>query len=306
MLQRCCVSSVIGNALPRVCAAHSIAARPGCERARPARRGAGLVVYSRAFIFPPRPRSGSRDHRLRPVAGKEELWLLPSSAVRCLPSSCVACSCCARSPRSRPLSEGLNLKETQEKTLESFDKPNPHFALACSECHAGSRSSARTPPTPWPSSTARGATWSSARSATTRWTTSTPSTSTRPGPSRRSPRRRSCRWGRAGRRRGASSARPATSSTPGPPASSSCGASPNGRTRRRSPARPSRTGGICARPATARTWRGRRPTRERRAAPGPAPSATRCSPARAFRWSSPAGSPKSAISATPPPRGATT
>ena len=33
-------------------------------------------------------------------------------------------------------SEGLNLGETQEKSLESFDKPNPHFALDCSECHA--------------------------------------------------------------------------------------------------------------------------------------------------------------------------
>jgi len=32
---------------------------------------------------------------------------------------------------------GLNLKETLQKSLESFDKPNPHFSLACSECHAG-------------------------------------------------------------------------------------------------------------------------------------------------------------------------
>ena len=34
------------------------------------------------------------------------------------------------------LSEGLNLGETQEKSIETFDKPNPHFALDCSECHA--------------------------------------------------------------------------------------------------------------------------------------------------------------------------
>jgi hypothetical protein len=31
---------------------------------------------------------------------------------------------------------GLNLGEQLEKTVESFDKPNPHFDLACTECHA--------------------------------------------------------------------------------------------------------------------------------------------------------------------------
>lgn len=33
--------------------------------------------------------------------------------------------------------QGLNLKETEEKVLAVFDRPNPHFALACSECHEG-------------------------------------------------------------------------------------------------------------------------------------------------------------------------
>jgi len=43
---------------------------------------------------------------------------------------------CALSPLPAG-AEGLNLREAQEKTIESFDKPNPHFALSCSECHAG-------------------------------------------------------------------------------------------------------------------------------------------------------------------------
>ena len=54
---------------------------------------------------------------------------------------------CALSPLPAG-SEGLKLKEAQEKSLESFDKPNPHFELACSECHAGSPVPARTPPRP--------------------------------------------------------------------------------------------------------------------------------------------------------------
>jgi len=31
--------------------------------------------------------------------------------------------------------QGLKLKETETKVLEIFDRPNPHFALACSDCH---------------------------------------------------------------------------------------------------------------------------------------------------------------------------
>lgn len=33
--------------------------------------------------------------------------------------------------------QGLKLKETEEKVLETFDRPNPHFAFACAECHDG-------------------------------------------------------------------------------------------------------------------------------------------------------------------------
>jgi predicted CXXCH cytochrome family protein len=32
---------------------------------------------------------------------------------------------------------GLNLEAAKDKTVEAFDKPNPHFELECSECHEG-------------------------------------------------------------------------------------------------------------------------------------------------------------------------
>ena len=31
--------------------------------------------------------------------------------------------------------QGLKLKETETKVLDIFDRPNPHFALSCSDCH---------------------------------------------------------------------------------------------------------------------------------------------------------------------------
>jgi hypothetical protein len=33
--------------------------------------------------------------------------------------------------------QGLGLREAEDKVLEAYDRPNPHFALACSECHVG-------------------------------------------------------------------------------------------------------------------------------------------------------------------------
>src|SRR5512133_787713 len=33
--------------------------------------------------------------------------------------------------------QGLKLREAEEKVLETFDRPNPHFSLACSDCHEG-------------------------------------------------------------------------------------------------------------------------------------------------------------------------
>jgi predicted CXXCH cytochrome family protein len=38
---------------------------------------------------------------------------------------------------SAAAAQGLKLKEAEEKVLETYDRPNPHFALACSECHDG-------------------------------------------------------------------------------------------------------------------------------------------------------------------------
>lgn len=33
--------------------------------------------------------------------------------------------------------QGLKLDQATDKTMETYDKPNPHFDLACSECHTG-------------------------------------------------------------------------------------------------------------------------------------------------------------------------
>ena len=71
------------------------------------------------------------------MAGKEE-GLTPTVNHRALsaPALLTMALLCALSPPPAA-AEGLNLKETLEKSLDSFDKPNPHFALACAECHAG-------------------------------------------------------------------------------------------------------------------------------------------------------------------------
>lgn len=49
----------------------------------------------------------------------------------------LAAALLAALPPLPAFAEGLNLRETREKSLESLDKPNPHFSLSCSECHAG-------------------------------------------------------------------------------------------------------------------------------------------------------------------------
>ncbi len=62
------------------------------------------------------------------LAGKRRALVVPGLLAMVL--------LCAPSPLPAA-SDSLNLRETQEKFLEPVDKPNPHFALACSECHLG-------------------------------------------------------------------------------------------------------------------------------------------------------------------------
>jgi len=129
---------------------------------------------------------------------------------------------CALSPLPG-FSEGLNLKETQEKSLESFDKPNPHFALACSECHAGNPILGK--------DTADTVTFVNGEGGSVDLCEKCHDPMDNIHPVNVDPAQAV------------------------PPVSSSCGAFPHGRTRRSPSAPPSRTGGICARPATAGTRR---------------------------------------------------
>ena len=55
--------------------------------------------------------------------------LLAAIAVLCLPVA---------SGDANAAGQGLNLGEAEEKVLEALDRPNPHFSLPCSECHAES------------------------------------------------------------------------------------------------------------------------------------------------------------------------
>ena len=225
-----------------------------------------------------------------------------------LPVAALALALTLALPRHAP-AQGLKLDTATEKEADLYDRPNPHFELECTECHGAEAGRGRDVGDREVRQRRRGE-----RQALLHL----------PRPVRQHPpdRRRPDQGHAAGAgcppisrsRRSAStrarwSARPAISSTPRPPASSCCAASPSPRSPRTSPRPSSPTAASSARPATARSCARRARTRGRspptRRPSRPAPSATPRSPRRASRSSSRRARSSCATSATPPPRAGT-